>query len=157
MKDHVSRGAVLSKLRGSWYVLLVYENKKKFRLPGGRAEGSDSPAETFAREVKEETGVVVMDFREMCRAQYEYEHVYFVSTRAANQLPPGPYRLLTPSKKEKITSFLHVINGYVLEKLIPPDRDAFIRIILKFAREVPDFYQDNVQFIEWLHKDFVKS
>ena len=55
-----SRGIVL---KGDKMLAFVKQNTRQYKLPGGGREGAETPTETFAREILEETGYTVKIFR----------------------------------------------------------------------------------------------
>ncbi|MEM7325314.1 MAG: NUDIX hydrolase [Actinomycetota bacterium] len=46
-------------VRSADRVLLAYNDRDEWELPGGRLEGNEQPEETVVREVAEESGVIV--------------------------------------------------------------------------------------------------
>jgi 8-oxo-dGTP pyrophosphatase MutT (NUDIX family) len=57
-REFSAGGVVVRRLRGGWYVAAIRPGGKKvWALPKGLVHEGESPAETAAREVAEETGV----------------------------------------------------------------------------------------------------
>jgi 8-oxo-dGTP pyrophosphatase MutT (NUDIX family) len=57
-REFSAGGVVVRRLRGGWYVAAIRPGGKKvWALPKGLVNEGESPAETAAREVAEETGV----------------------------------------------------------------------------------------------------
>lgn len=75
--QHQSYGIIpIKKVAGEWQVLLIHREKGFWEFPKGHPEEGESPLETACRELKEETGLRLVNLLEQQSYQMHYSFLY---------------------------------------------------------------------------------
>jgi 8-oxo-dGTP diphosphatase len=82
-------------------------------LPGGTVEENETPVEGMIREVEEELGVTISDFRFLDKYPYEGNKIMNIYVRDNNDFDPSTIRLNEEHTEYKFFTYYEVQNNSI--------------------------------------------
>lgn len=132
-----SRGIVL---KGDKMLAFVKQNTRQYKLPGGGREGAETPKETFAREILEETGYTVKNIQRLgiTKGYTQTSHVFTAETDRYVGERLDDDEIAENSKPVEITpqEFLEKCGAFLEKHRGKNDEDSMI----KYAISLRDFH-----------------
>jgi 8-oxo-dGTP diphosphatase len=82
-------------------------------LPGGTVEENETPVEGMIREVEEELGITISDFRFLDKYPYEGNKIMNIYVRDNNDFDPSTIRLNEEHTEYKFFTYYEVQNNSI--------------------------------------------